>query len=36
LFMQEKNIPYLQLETDYSTADIGQLSTRAGAFVEML
>lgn len=34
--LQEKNIPYLQLETDYSTADIGQLSTRAGAFVEML
>jgi benzoyl-CoA reductase/2-hydroxyglutaryl-CoA dehydratase subunit BcrC/BadD/HgdB len=35
-FLKEKNIPYLQLETDYSTADIGQLSTRAGAFVEML
>ena len=34
--LQEKNIPYLQLETDYGTADIGQLSTRAGAFVEML
>lgn len=34
--MKDKNIPYLQLETDYSTADIGQLSTRAGAFVEML
>jgi benzoyl-CoA reductase/2-hydroxyglutaryl-CoA dehydratase subunit BcrC/BadD/HgdB len=32
----EQNIPYLQLETDYGTADIGQLSTRAGAFVEML
>lgn len=31
-----KNIPYLQLETDYGTADIGQLATRAGAFVEML
>lgn len=35
-FLKERNIPYLQLETDYSTADIGQLSTRAGAFVEML
>lgn len=35
-FLQSKNIPYLQLETDYGTADIGQLATRAGAFVEML
>jgi len=35
-FMRSKGIPYLQLETDYSTSDIGQLSTRAGAFVEML
>lgn len=35
-FMKSKGIPYLQLETDYSTSDIGQLSTRAGAFVEML
>jgi benzoyl-CoA reductase/2-hydroxyglutaryl-CoA dehydratase subunit BcrC/BadD/HgdB len=34
--LREKDIPYLQLETDYSSADIGQLSTRAGAFVEML
>lgn len=34
--MQNKKIPYLRLETDYGTADIGQLSTRAGAFVEML
>lgn len=34
--LKEKNIPYLQLETDYGTADIGQLSTRAGAFIEML
>lgn len=31
-----KNMPYLQIETDYGTADIGQLATRAGAFVEML
>lgn len=35
-YLKKKDIPYLQLETDYSTADIGQLSTRAGAFVEML
>lgn len=35
-FLKERNIPYLQLETDYGTADMGQLSTRAGAFVEML
>lgn len=34
--LQSKGIPYLQMETDYGTADIGQLSTRAGAFVEML
>ena len=34
--MQAKKMPYPQLETDYGTADIGQLSTRAGAFVEML
>lgn len=34
--LAKKNIPYLQLETDYGTADIGQLATRAGAFVEML
>jgi benzoyl-CoA reductase/2-hydroxyglutaryl-CoA dehydratase subunit BcrC/BadD/HgdB len=32
----EQNIPYLQLETDYGTADVGQLATRVGAFVEML
>lgn len=35
-FLKERNIPYLHLETDYGTSDIGQLSTRAGAFVEML
>jgi benzoyl-CoA reductase/2-hydroxyglutaryl-CoA dehydratase subunit BcrC/BadD/HgdB len=35
-YLGEQNIPYLQLETDYGTADIGQLATRAGAFVEML
>ena len=33
---EEKGIPYLSLETDYSTSDIGQLNTRMAAFVEML
>lgn len=32
----EKNIPYLYLETDYSTADIEQINTRVTAFIEML
>ncbi len=32
----EKNIPYISVETDYSTADIGQLNTRMAAFIEML
>jgi benzoyl-CoA reductase/2-hydroxyglutaryl-CoA dehydratase subunit BcrC/BadD/HgdB len=32
----EKAIPYMSVETDYSTADIGQLNTRMAAFVEML
>lgn len=32
----EKQIPYMSIETDYSTSDIGQLSTRMAAFVEML
>lgn len=29
-------IPYMSLETDYSTGDIGQLNTRMAAFLEML
>lgn len=33
---QQHNIPYMAIETDYSTADIGQLSTRVAAFIEML
>lgn len=33
---EEKNIPYIQVETDYSQADVGQLKTRLSAFVEML
>lgn len=31
-----KKIPYISIETDYSTADIGQLNTRMAAFIEML
>lgn len=33
---EEKNIPYISVETDYSQADIGQLTTRLTAFIEML
>lgn len=33
---EEKDIPYLAVETDYSQADVGQLNTRLTAFVEML
>ncbi|MEJ8554788.1 double-cubane-cluster-containing anaerobic reductase [Tepidibacter sp. Z1-5] len=32
----DKKIPYMALETDYSQTDIGQISTRIGAFIEML
>lgn len=33
---EEKNIPYIALETDFSQADIGQINTRVQAFIEML
>ncbi len=33
---QQRNIPYIAIETDYSTSDVGQLSTRVAAFIEML
>ena len=33
---EEKHIPYINVETDYSQADIGQLNTRINAFIEML
>ena len=33
---EEKGIPYINVETDYSQADIGQLNTRIAAFIEML
>ena len=32
----QKSKPYMSVETDYSTNDIGQLNTRMAAFVEML
>ena len=31
-----KKIPYISVETDYSTSDIGQLNTRMSAFIEMI
>ena len=30
------NLPYLKVETDYSTSDIGQINTRVSALIEML
>ncbi|HDJ1198352.1 TPA: 2-hydroxyacyl-CoA dehydratase subunit D [Escherichia coli] len=33
---QQHNIPYIAIETDYFTSDVGQLSTRVAAFIEML
>jgi benzoyl-CoA reductase/2-hydroxyglutaryl-CoA dehydratase subunit BcrC/BadD/HgdB len=33
---EEKKIPYMSLETDYSQADVGQIATRVAAFIEML
>ena len=33
---EEKHIPYINVETDYSQADIGQINTRITAFIEML
>jgi benzoyl-CoA reductase/2-hydroxyglutaryl-CoA dehydratase subunit BcrC/BadD/HgdB len=32
----KKEIPYIYLETDYSTSDIEQINTRVSAFIEML
>lgn len=34
--MKKMGIPYTMVETDYSTSDIGQLTTRLAAFIEML
>ena len=33
---EEKKLPYISVETDYSQADIGQSNTRITAFIEML
>ena len=33
---EEKKIPYINIETDYSRQDVGQLNTRVAAFLEML
>ncbi len=34
--MQDKDVPFISVETDYSTADVAQLKTRLAAFIEML
>jgi len=34
--LEEKNIPCLRIETDYSMEDLGQLKTRIEAFIERL
>ena len=34
--LQEAGIPVMKIETDYSAEDIGQLSTRVEAFLEMI
>ncbi|MDO5135023.1 MAG: double-cubane-cluster-containing anaerobic reductase [Eubacteriales bacterium] len=36
LVTEEFQIPYINLEADYSSSDIGQLNTRMAAFLEML
>lgn len=33
---KELNIPYVSVETDYAQSDLGQLTTRLSAFIEML
>ncbi|EME4037594.1 TPA: 2-hydroxyacyl-CoA dehydratase [Morganella morganii] len=33
---EKHDIPYMAIETDYSTSDTGQLATRIAAFIEML
>lgn len=36
LCQEELDIPYLQVETDYSDGDTGQINTRVAAFIEMM
>jgi len=33
---QKENVPFISVETDYSTSDAAQLKTRLAAFIEML
>ena len=33
---EQAGVPYLKLETDYSTNDAGQVEICLGAFIEML
>lgn len=33
---EEKHLPYIAVDTDYSNADHGQISTRLAAFIEMI
>ncbi len=33
---KEKGLPYLNLETNYSPSDLGQIKTRIEAFIEMM
>ncbi|KZL91198.1 double-cubane-cluster-containing anaerobic reductase [Clostridium magnum] len=33
---EEKNVPFMSIETDYSQTDVGQINTRISAFIEML
>ena len=35
-FVTSKGLPYMCVETDYSSSDVGQLNTRCAAFIEML
>jgi benzoyl-CoA reductase/2-hydroxyglutaryl-CoA dehydratase subunit BcrC/BadD/HgdB len=35
-FLKTRELPFLSLETDYSSGDTGQLKTRIAAFIEML
>ena len=34
--MESHGVPYMRLETDYSTGDVGQVETRIAAFIETL
>lgn len=34
--LQKEDVPFISIETDYSTSDVAQLKTRLAAFIEML